>query len=703
MEAAAAPPSAMLPAADEAAPAALYGEYGPLWAAEEADRAPRWESFLAELADERRGDASRLVGDPRRRRGRERGPIAARRAHPRPIPIRSPSSDPVDAGLAALNAMLAAWRASGNAVDAEDPPPWLARLRSLAQAGAPLPLRGRVWAAFLGLDAKAVPGEYERLVADAERAEEEGEGEGGGDADPPVSPASAARSARRAAWATAVAIWDAQVDKDIPRTLAGHPTLAAGDRRAALRRVLVAYARRAPSVGYCQGMNLMAGVLLLFLGEEEAFWGLATLIENVLPGYHAPGLAAARVDAAVLADAVGLHFPALAARLESLGVTVAAPAARWLLAAFVGSLPLETALRVWDVLLLERGGAPLLRTGLAVVDIYTRALAAAADAADAAALLADAPALTYDGSRLLDVAGAGYGHVTGAALEEWRAAVRERGEGGDGGDDADKPPLLEPPTPAARVAAFSRAPSMTPAPTWDGGVAEFAGAALAHAAAGGAPATARAPRGRVDPAAPSPSPPRPARVVKGASHPPRYEPPPPPRRGALSAAAAVAREIARPRRAAVRVDAEAASPPPALTEAGARLAGVAAELGREVRSAAARRAAADADAAAAAADADAAATDAGAAREAADRAAAAAGRAATAAETARAAAAAARSAADATAARVDAARSALATRRMLLAEKEAVIADVASRVARARAAAGGGAGGGGLRSLFKRW
>ena len=80
MEAAAAPPSAMLPAADEAAPAALYGEYGPLWAAEEADRAPRWESFLAELADERRGDASRLVGDPRRRRGRERGPIAARRA-----------------------------------------------------------------------------------------------------------------------------------------------------------------------------------------------------------------------------------------------------------------------------------------------------------------------------------------------------------------------------------------------------------------------------------------------------------------------------------------------------------------------------------------------------------------------------------------------------------------------------------------------
>ena len=42
-----------------------------------------------------------------------------------------------------------------------------------------------------------------------------------------------------------------QIDKDLPRTFPGHPLLD-GIGRDSLRRVLVAYARHNPAVGYCQ-------------------------------------------------------------------------------------------------------------------------------------------------------------------------------------------------------------------------------------------------------------------------------------------------------------------------------------------------------------------------------------------------------------------------------------------------------------------
>ncbi len=45
-----------------------------------------------------------------------------------------------------------------------------------------------------------------------------------------------------------------------------------------------------------QGMNFIAGALLLFMDEEVVFWALATIVEDLLPGYFAQDLVAAQVD-----------------------------------------------------------------------------------------------------------------------------------------------------------------------------------------------------------------------------------------------------------------------------------------------------------------------------------------------------------------------------------------------------------------------
>lgn len=45
--------------------------------------------------------------------------------------------------------------------------------------------------------------------------------------------------------------WNLQIEKDLHRTFPGHPVMD-GTGRSALRRILAAYARRNPDVGYCQ-------------------------------------------------------------------------------------------------------------------------------------------------------------------------------------------------------------------------------------------------------------------------------------------------------------------------------------------------------------------------------------------------------------------------------------------------------------------
>ncbi len=53
--------------------------------------------------------------------------------------------------------------------------------------------------------------------------------------------------------------------------------------RTRLRNVLLSYAQRNGVVGYCQSMNYWAGLLLLYLDEEHAFWLITVIVEVPSP------------------------------------------------------------------------------------------------------------------------------------------------------------------------------------------------------------------------------------------------------------------------------------------------------------------------------------------------------------------------------------------------------------------------------------
>ncbi|XP_037384505.1 growth hormone-regulated TBC protein 1 [Talpa occidentalis] len=134
-----------------------------------------------------------------------------------------------------------------------------------------------------------------------------------------------------------------------------------------LFNVLAAYGRHNRGVGYCQGMNFIAGYLLLITtDEEEAFWLLDALVGRILPDYYGPAMLGLRTDQEVLGQLVRNKLPAVADLLDGHGVLWALVVSRWFICLFVDTLPVETVLRVWDCLFSE-GSKIIFRVALTLI------------------------------------------------------------------------------------------------------------------------------------------------------------------------------------------------------------------------------------------------------------------------------------------------------------------------------------------------
>jgi hypothetical protein len=208
-----------------------------------------------------------------------------------------------------------------------------------------------------------------------------------------------------------------------------------------LRRVLQAFSIYNPKIGYCQSLNFLAGLLLLFMNEEKSFWMLNIITRVYLPGTHEVNLEGANVDLGVLMLSIRETMPSVWAKIggELDGSTfdpkvsmrlppITLCTTAWFMSCFIGTLPIETTLRVWDSFFYE-GSKTLFRIALTIFKLGEQEIKNVSDPMEIFQVVQTIPRRLVDANLVLDTCFKRRGGFSSLSQEKIEQRRQERRQG----------------------------------------------------------------------------------------------------------------------------------------------------------------------------------------------------------------------------------------------------------------------------------
>uniref|UniRef100_A0A4X1W0M7 Small G protein signaling modulator 3 n=1 Tax=Sus scrofa TaxID=9823 RepID=A0A4X1W0M7_PIG len=213
-----------------------------------------------------------------------------------------------------------------------------------------------------------------------------------------------------------------QIEKDLLRTMPSNACFASESSVGVprLRRVLRALAWLYPEIGYCQGTGMVAACLLLFLEEEDAFWMMCVIIEDLLPAsYFSTTLLGVQTDQRVLRHLIVQYLPRLDKLLQEHDIELSLITLHWFLTAFASVVHIKLLLRLWDLFFYE-GSLVLFQTTLGMLRLKEEELIQSENSASIFNTLSDIPSQMEDADLLLGEAMRLAGSLTDVAVETQR-------------------------------------------------------------------------------------------------------------------------------------------------------------------------------------------------------------------------------------------------------------------------------------------
>ncbi|KAI9672892.1 MAG: hypothetical protein M1829_004442 [Trizodia sp. TS-e1964] len=205
-------------------------------------------------------------------------------------------------------------------------------LSKKVRAGIPAPLRGPVWVSMSGAKDRILEEQYDRLRGES-------------------SP------------------YESLIGKDIGRSFPGEELFKdpQGEGQRMLGNVLKCFSLYDIEIGYCQGLGLLVGPLLMHMAERDAFCVLVKLMENYnLKSTFCPALTGLHIRIYQLEQLLKQHLPQLSAHLNRLQIELAY-ISQWFLSFFAVTCPLPMLIRIYDVIFCEGASETLIRVSLSLM------------------------------------------------------------------------------------------------------------------------------------------------------------------------------------------------------------------------------------------------------------------------------------------------------------------------------------------------
>ena len=129
-----------------------------------------------------------------------------------------------------------------------------------------------------------------------------------------------------------------------------------GNGRNMLKNVLTAVGFIRPEIGYCQGMNFIAGALVnLIDNEEKTFWIFLCFIDNIkLNLLYLKNMPDFLIRVYQLKKLIEFYFPKLGNHLKRNQINIDLFFSKWLLTIFSNYLPFDVLYKIWDVFIIDK-------------------------------------------------------------------------------------------------------------------------------------------------------------------------------------------------------------------------------------------------------------------------------------------------------------------------------------------------------------